>query len=94
MFDQFKLYAGTAVAAVIGIFTLLFKMRGNEIESLRSDNESLKDNSDKLAKSIEAQQKELETREKVQDILTEPDAVFDAASRLRSRAESNSNEGK
>lgn len=91
MIDQFKLYAGTAVAAVIGLLAIIFKMRGDKIESLKSDNETLKQNSDELTKSIEAQKKEIETREKVQQILTEPDAVFDAADRLRERAKSNSN---
>ena len=94
MIDQFELYAGTAMAAVIGVFALLFKLRGNKIESLKSDNETLKDNSDKLESVVKSKQKEVEIREKVQVILTEPDAVFDAASRLRSRTKGDSNESK
>ena len=88
MIDQFELYAGTAMAAVIGVFALLFKLRGNKIESLKSDNETLKDNSDKLEYVVKSKQKEIDIREKVQVILTEPDAVFsDMRERMRQRRE-------
>jgi Tfp pilus assembly protein PilN len=85
MLNKIKLYAGAALVGLIGILTAIANYRGKKIDELEKKQ-------DDLIEKTKNAEKEIKIREKVQEIMSEPDDVNLAAQRLRDRNRSRNRE--